>query len=111
MLKEENSSKRKAIQSDLDGVPPHGHTWSPSATDLPRELVSEEQVVRVTLSSGWSESCWGAEGVDTRGHRVAGKMFMGRVMEHSSNHIMVELVNTSHPTEDHNIHKQMIMVG
>ena len=49
--------------------------------------------------------------MDTRGHRVAGKMFVGRVVEHSSNHIMVELVDTSHPTEDHYIHKQLIMVG
>ena len=45
--------------------------------------------------------------MDTRGHRVAGKMFVGRIMQHSSNHIMVELVDTSHTTEDN---KQLIMV-
>ena len=34
-------------------------------------------------------------------------MFVGRIMQHSSNHIMVELVDTSHTTEDN---KQLIMV-
>jgi len=44
-------------------------------------------------------------------NRVAGKMFVGRVMENSGNNILVELVDTSHPTEDHYIHKQLIMDG
>jgi len=44
-------------------------------------------------------------------NRVAGKMFVGRVMENTDNNILVELVDTSHPTEDHYIHKQLIMDG
>jgi len=44
-------------------------------------------------------------------HRVAGKMFVGRVVENTDNNVMVELVDTSHPTEDHYIHKQLIMVS
>ena len=43
-------------------------------------------------------------------NRVAGKMFVGRVMENMDDNIMVELVDTSHPTKDHYIHKQLIMV-
>ena len=33
----------------MDGVPPPGHTWSPSATEALRELVPEEQVVTLRV--------------------------------------------------------------
>ena len=45
--------------------------------------------------------------------RVSGKQFVGRLVEvqdASNTHMMVELVDTSHPTEDHYIHKQLVMV-
>ena len=39
----------KAIKCCLDGVPPPGHTWSPSATEALRELVPEGQVVTLRV--------------------------------------------------------------
>ena len=63
------------------------------------------------LSPSGGQREWTPEDNYWFNHRVAGKMFVGRVVEHSSNHIMVELVDTSHPTEDHYINKQLIMVG
>jgi hypothetical protein len=54
---------------------------------------------------------WTPEDNSWFNHKVAGKMCVGRVMEHSPNHFMVELVDTSHPKEDLYIHKQLIMVG
>ena len=56
------------------------------------------------------QSDWSPEDSYSFNHRVAGKMFVGRLMEHTDNNIMVELVDTSHPTEDHYVHKQFIMV-
>jgi len=57
------------------------------------------------------QSDWSPEDSYSFNHRVAGKMFVGRLMEHTDNNIMVELVDTSHPTEDHYVHKQLIMEG
>ena len=56
------------------------------------------------------QSDWSPEDSYSFNHRVAGKMFVGRVMGHTDNNIMVELVDTSHPTVDHYVHKQLIMV-
>ena len=39
----------QAIKCRLDGVPPKGHTWSPSATEALRELVPIEQVVTLRV--------------------------------------------------------------
>ena len=33
----------------MDGVPPAGHTWSPSATEALRELVPDKQVVTLRV--------------------------------------------------------------
>ena len=80
----------------------------------PYLLLTSPQAVAACLaglSPAGGQREWTPEDNYWFNHRVAGKMFVGRVMEHSSNHIMVELVDTSHPTEDHYIHKQLIMVG
>ena len=44
-----SSLECQAIKCRLDGVPPKGHTWSPSATEALRELVPEEQVVTLRV--------------------------------------------------------------
>jgi len=44
-------------------------------------------------------------------NRVGGKMFVGQVVEQTAESLLLELVDTSHPTEDNYIHKELIMAG